>query len=89
MAVDRCACKNITFAALKKLADEGCLGFRDLCEKSGCCQNCSMCEPYILEMLATGKTLFPVKPHHEQRSERSEGAQRQPRGKNDRGTLGG
>lgn len=89
MAVDRCACRNITFAALKEMAEKDGLGLRELCDKAGCCRSCSMCEPYILEMLSTGKTQFPVKPHRQPPEQRERAAGKGQRGGNSRGTLGG
>lgn len=60
MAVDRCACRNVTFLSLKQIQQRENLSFSQLCDKAGCCKQCSMCEPYILEMMRTGETSFPV-----------------------------
>lgn len=62
MAVDRCACTNQKFSELKALAGKGdrALGFDALREKTGCCRRCNLCEPYVREMLRSGKTEFAV-----------------------------
>lgn len=58
MSVNRCVCANLTFTALKKTARTNNLDFEALRERTGCCRTCSMCEPYVKRMLATGKTSF-------------------------------
>lgn len=56
--VDRCICANITFASLKKLADERSLTLDQLKDCTGACTQCSMCEPYLRLMFETGRTTF-------------------------------
>lgn len=60
MNVDRCVCFNLTFAQLKELARKESLDFEQLKERTQCCANCSMCEPYIRRMLSTGEVVFPL-----------------------------
>lgn len=60
MAVDRCVCANVTFAELKKYAQEHRCGFGELRKKFGCGRGCAFCVPYIRIMLKTGRTSFEV-----------------------------
>ena len=60
MRVSRCVCQNITFEQLKAIADASGADFNALCEKTGCCEGCGSCEPYIRLMLETGQTRMPV-----------------------------
>jgi bacterioferritin-associated ferredoxin len=60
MAVDRCVCHEITFAALKRLADTEGLDFDGLRARTRCCTGCGLCEPYVRLMLKDGRTSFPV-----------------------------
>lgn len=62
MAVDRCVCHDLTFAALKRLADTERLDFETLRARTLCCTGCTMCEPYVRLMLETGRTDFPPLP---------------------------
>ncbi len=63
MIVDRCVCTNQTFAALKRVRDRHGLDFDALCQKTECCRGCTMCAPYIREMIRTGRTTFTVLTH--------------------------
>ncbi len=74
MSVDRCVCHNVTFASLKALAQQidprAAAGeadadvvdraLRELRRVTGCTSGCGMCEPYIREMLRSGRTRFAV-----------------------------
>lgn len=60
LLVDRCACLNVTFERMKRLHDKEGLDFDGLRQRTGCCTNCSRCEPYIRLMLDTGEVRFPV-----------------------------
>lgn len=59
MPVDRCICHEITFLQIKRIADEnGYQTIEEIRENGLACKKCKMCEPYIKEMLKTGKTSF-------------------------------
>ncbi|MBX3388307.1 MAG: (2Fe-2S)-binding protein [Phycisphaeraceae bacterium] len=60
MAVDRCICHDVTFAELKRLAENGVRDLDELSKRTGCGTGCGMCIPYIRVMLATGITDLPV-----------------------------
>lgn len=60
MAVDRCACHNVTFAELLDLHRAEGLGFDALCERTDCATGCTACEPYIRLTLETGVVDHPV-----------------------------
>ncbi|MFM9956989.1 MAG: (2Fe-2S)-binding protein [Phycisphaerales bacterium] len=60
MAVDRCVCTNQSFAVLKHIRDRHDLDFDGLCQKTECCRGCTMCAPYVREMIRTGRTSFSV-----------------------------
>lgn len=60
MSVDRCICHNITFARLKEESGRVGGSFEALSEITGCSTNCGMCKPYVISMLLTGRTVFPV-----------------------------
>ncbi len=60
MRVDRCVCKERSFADLRDLATREGLGFEALRSRTGCAATCGLCEPYIRLMLRTGQTSFPL-----------------------------
>ena len=60
MAVDRCICHDLAFTRLKELAGRHGHDLEALARVTGCTTNCGMCKPYIIRMLETGQTLFPV-----------------------------
>lgn len=60
MAVDRCACHDISFAELKRLTCTLGCDLGAIKSSTGCATSCGMCEPYIRLMLRTGETRFPV-----------------------------
>ncbi|MEI7656835.1 MAG: hypothetical protein WCK33_02090 [Phycisphaerae bacterium] len=60
MGVDRCICHDIAFSRLKELATRNGHDLDALARQTGCTTNCGMCKPYIIRMLETGQTLFPV-----------------------------
>ena len=60
MAVDRCICHNLTFARLKEETARTGACLHALANATGCTTNCGMCKPYIIQMLRTGQTVFPL-----------------------------
>lgn len=58
MKVDRCVCHSLPFDQLKAVAAASNLDFDALKERTRCCSNCSLCEPYVRRMLETGETAF-------------------------------
>ncbi len=60
LAVDRCICADVPFAALKRMAEERGLGLEGLKRETNCCRGCGLCEPYVRLMLRTGRVAFPV-----------------------------
>jgi len=59
--VDRCICFSRTFSELKSLADEHRLS--DLASLQSVAEfgrRCGLCKPYVLRMLESGRTVFPV-----------------------------
>jgi bacterioferritin-associated ferredoxin len=60
MGVDRCVCRDVTFARLIRLARERGAGFGELRRLTGCGTGCGMCIPYIRVALATGRAELPV-----------------------------
>ncbi len=64
MPVDRCVCHNVTLAQLKAISNKA-TTVEELSEQTKCCTGCGMCRPYVVLMLRTGGTSFPVLPPHE------------------------
>lgn len=60
MAVDRCYCHQVTFAALKELSARTGPDLDALSNATGCGTGCGLCIPYIRVMLKTGQTDLPV-----------------------------
>jgi bacterioferritin-associated ferredoxin len=60
MPVNRCICLDVTFETLKRIAITERLDFDALRERTGCCGECGMCEPYVRKMLKTGRTSFGI-----------------------------
>lgn len=59
MPVDQCICHEISFTEIKKIAEEQGYSSVEEIQNAGLSStNCKMCEPYIREMLITGKTSF-------------------------------
>lgn len=59
MPVDRCICHQISFADVKRIADEkGFTSVEELRVEKICSTNCKLCEPYIQRMLETGEITF-------------------------------
>ena len=58
--VDRCVCRDVTFATLVRLRREEGLSLDALRERTGCCATCRMCEPYVRVALCSGRTVLPV-----------------------------
>lgn len=60
MAVNRCICSGVRFAEILRLhRDEG-LTFDEIRERTGACDGCTSCEPYVRLTLSTGVTDHPV-----------------------------
>lgn len=60
MGVSRCVCHDLPFVRLLEVARAESLGFAALRERTGCSSGCTMCEPYVRRLLATGATDQPV-----------------------------
>ena len=57
--VTRCICCDISFAEIKKVAEQQEItSVKELKEKDICSNNCLMCEPYVELVLETGATEF-------------------------------
>jgi hypothetical protein len=56
--VDRCVCRDKTFAALRQLSQAEGLDRAGIAERTGCSTVCTLCAPYIELMLRTGETAF-------------------------------
>ena len=62
MAIDRCICHKITFRDIKKIAEDNNFStIKELQKAKISSTNCKLCEPYVKEMLKSGKTTFPIK----------------------------
>ena len=60
MRVDRCICHHHTFAQLRAIVDRSGADLAALQEETRCSTGCGMCLPYLLLMLETGGTSFPL-----------------------------
>lgn len=61
MKVNRCVCENLTFADMKKTADQyHCKTVGELQIRMKFGVNCRLCLPYVEKMLVTGETAFDV-----------------------------
>ena len=64
--VDRCICRNRSFADLLPEARTCGWDLAALMAATGCGAQCGLCRPYLRRMLATGETVFhellPVEP---------------------------
>ncbi len=57
--IDRCVCRDQTFASLKKVADKiGARSLKSLQKSVLFGDNCELCHPYVSEMLRTGQVRF-------------------------------
>jgi bacterioferritin-associated ferredoxin len=62
MSVDRCICHKISFSEIKKIAEKnGYSTIEELQKANISSTNCKLCQPYVKEMLRSGKTSFSVK----------------------------
>ena len=59
-AITRCVCLDILFTEIAALHREQGLDFDAICDRTGCCTGCSMCEPYVRLTIATGRTRYPI-----------------------------
>jgi len=59
MPVERCICLCISFEEILKIAlDRNYRTVEELQENGVCSTSCKLCEPYVEQMLKTGKTSF-------------------------------
>lgn len=56
--IDRCICRNQSFAELLPLARSGSWSLAELIRNTGCGGQCGLCRPYLRRMLGTGETAF-------------------------------
>lgn len=57
--VNRCICSDIRFDEVLKICRKlGLHTSEQLRERNICCCNCTLCLPYVEEMLQTGQTSF-------------------------------
>ena len=56
--VNRCICRDRSFADLLLLARSNSWTLVDLIRETGCGGQCGLCQPYLRRMLATGETEF-------------------------------
>ncbi|RYG39249.1 (2Fe-2S)-binding protein [bacterium] len=55
--IRRCVCANVTF---EELQEAGIESLEEAQDRFGASTYCETCVPYILRMLKTGQTAFPV-----------------------------
>lgn len=60
MPVNRCVCRNVSFAALIDLHEQTGEDFDALCQKTGCGNGCGVCVPYAHAAIVTGRASLPV-----------------------------
>ncbi len=58
MRVDRCVCRDVSFARLAEIARSERLDFDALVQRTGCSSVCALCGPYVRLMIRTGETSF-------------------------------
>jgi bacterioferritin-associated ferredoxin len=58
VVIDRCICRNRSFAELLPLARDASWSLAELIRITGCGGQCGLCRPYLREMLATGRIVF-------------------------------
>ncbi len=59
MPIDRCICHNISFREIKSIVEKrGFQRIQELQSEKISSTNCKLCQPYVKEMLRTGKTSF-------------------------------
>lgn len=59
MSINRCICHDITFVEIKEIAaGQNLSTIEELRQEKICSTQCKLCEPYIREMLRTGRTSF-------------------------------
>jgi bacterioferritin-associated ferredoxin len=57
--ITRCVCHDVTFARLRRYADEHEGVDMDALQRAfGCGSGCGLCVPYVRAMLRTGRTSF-------------------------------
>jgi len=58
VCIDRCVCRQLTFAELLPVARRRSWDLATLGLETGCGEQCGLCRPYLTVMLATGTTVF-------------------------------
>ena len=58
LRIDRCVCRNQTFAELLPRARAAGWDREALTRETGCGAQCGLCRPYLDRMLETGETVF-------------------------------
>jgi bacterioferritin-associated ferredoxin len=58
MLIDRCICRNRSFADLLPDARAASWSLNEMIRVTGCGGQCGLCRPYLRRMLATGETAF-------------------------------
>jgi bacterioferritin-associated ferredoxin len=58
--VDRCVCREVTFAELIRIHAQTGAGFEEFQRRTGCGTVCGLCTPYIRAALRTGRARLPV-----------------------------
>ncbi len=64
MTVRFCACTGVSFEEILRLHRAEGLSLQELKARTGCCEGCTNCEPYVLLTLRTGVTDHPVLTPH-------------------------
>lgn len=60
MSVDRCVCRNVTFAQLIALHERTGREFDDLAKETMIGDGCGICVPYAKAAIVTGKPKLPA-----------------------------
>ncbi len=59
MRIDRCTCHDMTFKELKEIASNNDIrDLKSLMEYIQFGDNCTLCRPYVREMLASGEVVY-------------------------------
>lgn len=58
LTIDRCVCRDVTFAALLPRVRAAGWSVDDIGRETGCGAQCGRCRPYLHRMVADGTTVF-------------------------------
>ncbi len=58
LLIDRCICRNRSFADLLPQARAHSWSLNEMIRITGCGGQCGLCRPYLRDMLASGQTAF-------------------------------